>query len=102
MPYIRGRFTRETLTFQAFLCVLGMMLTPFQENTIIFRTDVEQCTNFERFLADSKEKHMFFAKKSYTADSLCGKRDVFLKIALFRGINAQKLINCISQFFWYA
>ena len=57
---------------------------PFQENTVIFRTDVEQCTNFERLLADSKGKHAFLAKKSYTAGSLCGKRDVFQEIALLR------------------
>jgi len=46
--HIRGRFTRETLAFQAFLYVLarsvrlGMLTeTPFLENTVIFRTNVE-------------------------------------------------------------
>jgi len=46
-PRLRERFSKETLTFQAFLCVIGTICiclhaeTPFQENTVIFRTDVE-------------------------------------------------------------
>jgi len=58
------------------------MLTviPFQENTIIFRTDSKQCTITKRFMADFQEKHMVFAEKSYIAPNLCGFSDVFLDI----------------------